>query len=185
MQKKNPAVSFVETLRMRLQKPPSKSLILEIATEAVNDAFVLNALFQLMASGDKSLRWRAAWAVEKVASMHPSLLIGKYDEIRGWVLSTDTSDSFKRLLLGVLYHLPKREALDVELFNFLLDKMVDLQSPSSVQALSMKLASRMSCMDADLHDEFLCILRNMCLEFYSAGVRAAVRNCLKEKCQGL
>lgn len=173
----------VEALRMRLQKPPGKFLVWEIATEAMNDASVLDALFQLMGEGDASLCWRAAWIVEKVSATCPSMLVGRRREIRDWVLSAGIADSFRRLLLGTLYHLPDEDALDVELLNFLLDRMVDLQSSSAVQALSVKLASRMSRIDADLHDEFLCILRNICLEYYPSGVRAAVRNCLKEKIQ--
>ena len=50
-----------------------------------------------------------------------------------------------------------------------------------VQALAVKVAARMSRIDDALYEEFLCILRNMELGYYSAGVRAAVRNCLKYK----
>ena len=169
---------------MRLQKTPSKALVMEIAAEAMNDETVLEALFKLMGEGSDSLRWRAAWVVEKVSLSTPSLLECRRCEIRDWVISVDASDGFRRLLLGALYNLPDEEALDVELFNFLLDKMVNLQSPPGVQALSMKLASRMSSVDSNLREEFLCILQNMCLEYYSAGVRVVVRNCLKAKNRG-
>ena len=159
----------------------NKERITKLAVEAVNDGAVLDALFQLMSDKNPSLRWRAAWAMEKVSRLQPSLLQTSHRKITEMAVSPDIADGHRRLLLGILYNLPNGEELDVKLFNYLLDKMTDLKSPSSVQALSMKLASRMSLMNRDLHNEFLCIIRNMDLEYYSAGVKSVVRNCLKKK----
>lgn len=159
----------------------NKECITKLAVEAVNDGTVLDALFQLMSDKNPSLRWRAAWALEKVSRLQPSLLQTSHREITEMAVSPDITDGHRRLLLSILYNLPNGEELDVKLFNYLLDKMTDLKSPSSVQALSMKLASRMSLMNRDLHNEFLCIIRNMDLEYYSAGVKSVVRNCLKKK----
>lgn len=77
--------------------------------------------------------------------------------------------------------MPDSEELDVAFFNFLLDRIGCLQSPSGVQALVIKVAARMSRIDDALHEEFLCVLRSMELDYYPAGVRAVVRNCLKRK----
>ena len=159
----------------------NKERITKLAVEAVNDGAVLDALFQLMSDKNPSLRWRAAWALEKVSRLQPSLLQTSHREITEMAVSPDITDGHRRLLLSILYNLPNGEELDVKLFNYLLDKMTDLKSPSGVQGLSMKLASRMSLMNRDLHDEFLCIIRNMDLEYYSAGVKSVVRNCLKKK----
>ena len=170
-----------ETLCSRLQGNLGKQCIMEVAAEAISDTSMLEALFRLMSEGNASLRWRAAWAVEKVSLMRPLLLTPWRGNIVGWVMSADVPDGFRRLSLSILYNLPAEEGLDVALFNSLLDRMVDLQSPPGVQALSMKLASRMSLVEASLHEEFLCILRSMELEYYSAGVKSVVRNCLKKK----
>ena len=170
-----------ETLCSRLQGNLGKQCIMEVAAEAISDTSMLEALFRLMSEGNASLRWRAAWAVEKVSLMRPLLLTPWRGNIVGWVMSADVPDGFRRLSLSILYNLPAEEELDVALFNSLLDRMVDLQSPPGVQALSMKLALRMSLVEASLHEEFLCILRSMELEYYSAGVKSVVRNCLKKK----
>lgn len=177
----NGSLCIIDGISERLLCNLNKECIMKIAAEAVEDDAVLQALFHLMADSNPSLRWRAAWALEKVSRLQPSLLQTSHREITEMAVSHDITDGHRRLLLGILYNLPNGEELDVKLFNYLLDKMTDLKSPSSVQALSMKLASRMSLVDRDLHDEFLCIIRNMDLEYYSAGVKSVVRNCLKKK----
>ena len=90
-------------------------------------------------------------------------------------------DGLRRLLLSILYSLATDSELDVDFYNFLLGRMCDLQSPPGVQSLAMKLACRMSRVDSDLQEEFLCILRNMEKDYYSAGLKSVLRNCLKRK----
>ena len=171
--------SHMESLCMSLQKTPGKALVMEIAAEAVGDAAVLEALLQLMSDGDDSLRRHAAWAVEQVSRLSPRLLEGRYREVAELAMASGVPEGFRRLLLGILYNLPDEDSLNVALFNFLLDKMVDPHSSSGVQALAMKLAARMSRAVDGLHEEFLCILRNMEPQYYSTGVRSVMRNCLK------
>jgi hypothetical protein len=101
--------------------------------------------------------------------------------MKALAMQDDTPDGLCRLTLGILYHLPDDEDLDVAFFNFLLDVMLNLQSPPGVQSLAMKLAYRQSKSDGDLHKEFLCIIRNLELDYYSAGVRSVVKKCLKGK----
>ena len=62
-----------------------------------------------------------------------------------------------------------------------IDKMLDPKSPPGVQALAMKLAERMSRINGELHKEFLCIVSNMETDYYSAGVKSVIRNCLKAR----
>ena len=174
----NSEFSF-EALNIRLRSILGKQCVMEIALEAIHDVVVLETLFQLMARGDIPVRWRAAWVLEKVSQLQPCLLEDRYYEIVGWVMSPEITDGHRRLLLGVLYNLSPSEELNVCFFDFLLDKMVDLRTSPGVQALSMKLAFRMSRMNDDLHEEFLCILRGIYLEYYSAAVKSVVRNCLK------
>ncbi len=174
------AEALYHCLRLRLMDKPCKALPMAIAAEAIADEKVLDALLSFVYHGDDPLRWRAAWALEKVVGQCPSLLIGEGTRMKALAMQTDTPDGLRRLLLGILYHLPENEELDVAFFNFLLDKMLDLQVPPGVQALAMKLACRQSKSDSDLHKEFLCIVRNMELDYYSAGIRAVARNCLKE-----
>jgi hypothetical protein len=152
-----------------------------IAAEAIANKMVLDALLSFLHDGEDSLRWRAAWALEKVASQCPSLLIDERSRMKALAIREDTPSGLRRLTLGILYHLPGDEDFDVDFFNFLLDAQIDLQPPSGVQSLAMKLAYRQSKSDGDLHKEFLCIIRNLELDYYSAGVRSVVKKCLKGK----
>lgn len=177
----SPSESLHESLRLRLSARPCKTLITTIAAEAMADKMILDALLSFLHDGEDSLRWRAAWALEKVAGQCPSLLIDERSRMKALAMQADTPDGLRRLILGILHHLPDDEDFDIAFFNFLLDVMIDLQSTSGVQSLAMKLAYRQSQSDGDLHKEFLCIIRNLELDYYSAGVRSVVKKCLKGK----
>ena len=154
---------------------PSKSHTLALAHEAITDSSVLISLLQFISEGNDPIRWRAAWAIEKVALTHPNLLINERNRFAQLAMHTDTPNGLRRLLLTTLHHLPDTEELDVTFFNFLLDQMVNLQSPPGVQSVAMKLAARMSHSNPSLHNEFLCIVRNMELDYYSAAIRSVAR----------
>lgn len=175
------ALGCDDRLRRQLLSRPSKAQTLALADEAMADEDVLSSLFRIVYGDEGPLRWRAAWVLEKVSAGRPSLVVGERCGLMRLAMQTNVPDGLCRLLLGILYHLPDAEELDVPFFNFLLDRMCDLQSPPGVQSLAMKLACRMSRIDPELHREFLCILRNMELDYYSAGVRAVVHHCLKMK----
>ena len=177
----NNAESLTDNLRLRLMERPCKALPAAIAAEAIADEKVLDTLLSFVYHGDDPLRWRAAWALEKVTSQCPSLLIGERPRMKALAMQADTPDGLRRLLLGILHHLPDDEDFDVAFFDFLLNVMIDLQSPSGVQSLAMKLAYRQGKSDSDLHKEFLCIIRSMELDYYAAGVRSVVKKCLKGK----
>lgn len=105
----NNAVSLTDSLRLRLMSRPSKTLITAIAAEAIADKMVLNALLSLMCYEEDSLRWRAAWALEKVASQCSSLLIDERSRMKALAMREDTPSGLRRLTLGILYHLPGDE----------------------------------------------------------------------------
>ena len=177
----NNAESLTDNLRLRLMSRPSKTLITTIAAEAMADKMILDALLSFLREREDSLRWRAAWPLEKVASQCPSLLIDERSRMKALAMQADTPDGLRRLLLGILHHLPDDEVFDVAFFNFLLDVMLSLQSPPGVQSLAMKLAYRQGKSNSDLHKEFLCIIRNQEFDYYSAGVRSVAKKCLEGK----
>ena len=172
---------LIDALHERLSGRPSKALTLSLAREAMIDAEVLGALFLLIYKGEEPCRWRAAWVISKVSEQCAALVVDQRSQIVREIMALDASSGLQRLLLGIYYNMPEAEGLDVEFFNFLLDRMGCLQSPPGVLALAIKVAARMSRIDDALYEEVLCILRNMELEYYSPGVRAVVRNCLKQK----
>lgn len=170
-----------ETLQERLSGHPAKELTLAVAREAMADASVLDALLLFVYEGGDPLRWRAAWVLEKVSEQRPSLLVAEHGRIVALAMRTDIPDGLRRLLLSIMHNMPDARVLDVELFNFLLETMLDLKVPPGVQSLAMKLAHRMSRTYDELHEEFLCVVRNMELDYYSAGVRSVVRHCMKKR----
>ena len=113
----NPPKSLHESLHLRLSARPSKTLITTIAAESMADEKVLDALLSFLHNGKDSLRWRAAWALEKVAGQCPSLLIGERPQMRALALHPDTPHGLRRLLLSILHHLPDDEELDAFLFS--------------------------------------------------------------------
>ena len=177
----SPSESLHESLRLRLSARPCKTLTTTIAAEAIADKMVLDALLSFLHDGEDSLRWRAAWVLEKVSSQCSSLLIDERPRMKALAMQDDTPDGLRRLTLGILCHLPDDEVFDVAFFNFLLDVMLSLQSPPGVQSLAMKLAYRQGKSNSDLHKEFLCIIRNLEFDYYSAGVRSVAKKCLEGK----
>ena len=177
----SPSESLHESLRLRLSARPCKTLTTTLAAEAIADKMVLDALLSFLHDGVDSLRWRAAWVLEKVSSQCPSLLTDERPRMKALAMQGDTPDGLRRLTLGILYHLPDDEVFDVAFFNFLLDVMLSLQSPPGVQSLAMKLAYRQGKSNSDLHKEFLCIIRNLEFDYYSAGVRSVAKKCLEGK----
>ena len=168
-------------LRERLLGRPGKPMIEAIAADAVADEAMLAALFGFVYSGEDPLRWRAAWAIEKVTARYPQCVVGERSKMMQLCMQDNIPDGLRRLLLSILYSLATDSELDVDFYNFLLGRMCDLQSPPGVQSLAMTLACRMSRVDSDLQEEFLCILRNMEKDYYSAGLKSVLRNCLKRK----
>ena len=177
----SPSESLHESCHLRLSARPCKTLITTIAAEAMADKMILDALLSFLHEREDSLRWRAAWVLEKVSSQCSSLLIDERPRMKALAMQDDTPDGLRRLTLGILYHLPDDEVFDVAFFNFLLDVMLSLQSPPGVQSLAMKLAYRQGKSNSDLHKEFLCIIRNQEFDYYSAGVRSVAKKCLEGK----
>lgn len=171
---------MTEALKERLSGRPNKNLTLAVACEAMADTGLLESLFSILYGDSCSLQWRVAWVLEKVSRQHPSMLVKERDRIGELAMCADVSDGLRRLLLSILYNMPDAQEVNVKLYNFLLDVMIDFKSASGVQALAMKLARRISYVNKDLHEEFLCVVRNMELEYYSAGVRSVVRHCVKK-----
>lgn len=164
-----------------LTSRPNKATILTLAQEAIADAAMLAELLHLVYEGPHPVCWHAAWVIEKVAQQQPSLLTGERPRLVNQSIHPDTPDGLRRLLLTTLHHLPDETEIDVEFFNFLLDKMIDLQSPPAVQAIAMKLAMCLSRTEPALHDELLCIIRNMELDYYPPALRSVAKRYSKKR----
>ena len=171
-------ISLINNLQELLSAEHCKEHTLAIANEAMNEAVVLEALLHYAYGNDKLLMWQAAWALDMVSKQSPLLLVNEKVRMRALAMRTDIAEGVRRLIFSILFNLPD-DSFDVDFYNFVLEKMLDVKSPPGVQALAMKLASRMSNFDEDLHKEFVCIVQNLELEYYSAGVRSVIKRCLK------
>ena len=86
----------------------------------------------------------------------------------------------QRLLLSILYNLPVTAPVSVELLNYSLDHMLSLQESIGVQSLSIRMAYRLCKHEPELLSELKLILEHANTEFYSTGVKTAIRNILKK-----
>lgn len=168
----------MDALTERLAGRIGKVEIMHIAYEAIADRNMLDDLLKLMYEGEGRLRWHAAWGVEKISAKCPVVVLGERSRIIALVMQDAIPDGLRRICLSVLYNLQDDNSLDVALFNFLLGTMQNIQSSPGVQALAMKLACRMCKKEQELYREFLCIVRNMELDCYSAAVRSVARHCV-------
>ena len=164
-----------------LTSRPNNATILTLAQEAIADAAMLAELLHLVYEGPHPVCWHAAWVIEKVAQQQPSLLTGERPRLVNQAIHPDTPDGLRRLLLTTLHHLPDETEIDIKFFNFLLDKMTDLQAAPAVQAMAMKLAMRLSRTEPALHDELLCIIRNMELDYYPPALRSVAKRYSKKR----
>lgn len=168
-------------MRQRLSVRISKKMVLEVAKEAMADEVMLGILYNFIYCGEEPLRWRAAWVVEQISMLYPSIVYSERRALMQLAMQSGISEGLLRLLLGVIYRLCDDEEINVAFFNFLLDKMCALKSSPGVQSLSIKLACRMSGADADLHREFLCVAQNMEFDCYSPAVKTTILKCLNTK----
>lgn len=79
-----------------------------------------------------------------------------------------------------LYNLPVTAPVSVELLNYSLDHMLSLQESIGVQSLSIRMAYRLCKHEPELLSELKLILEHANTEFYSTGVKTAIRNILKK-----
>lgn len=160
---------------------PNKSQTIALAHDAIANATVLAQQLRIVYEGSDSERWQAAWVIEKVALQEPTLLLGERHRFIRLTMCDSTPYGLRRLLLTTLHHLPIEEELDVPFFNFLLQQMTDLKSPPAVQAIAMKLAERHSHTQPALHNEFLCIVRNIELDYYSPALRSVAQKYIRKR----
>lgn len=135
-------------------------------------------MYQLISDENQTVSWRAIWACEKVSEKHPGWFVTMQDDIIHRLLACQ-HDGSKRLLLSILYNLPVTYPISVDLLNYCFDRMLAPQESIGVQALAIRMAHRLCKSEPELLKELQLILENTDTEFYSTGVKATIRNTLK------
>lgn len=168
----------IDEFRNALAGPIQSLHIEKIAQDICLHPEYLKDMYQLISDEKQTVSWRAIWACEKVSEKHPGWLVPMQDDITHRLL-TCRHDGSKRLLLSILYNLPVTVPISVDLLNFCFDHMLSPQESIGVQALAIRMAHRLCKSEPELLKELQLILENTDTEFYSSGVKATIRNTLK------
>ena len=172
-------MSKSEEFRKALDVPIRNLSVDVLVREICHQPECFEAMYRLMSDEKQSVAWRATWVCEKLSEIHPAWFIPLYDDLV-YRLSDCTHQGSKRLLLSILYNLPVTVPVSVELLNYSLDHMLSLQESIGVQSLSIRMAYRLCKHEPELLSELKLILEHANTEFYSTGVKTAIRNILKK-----
>lgn len=171
-------MSKTDEFRSALAVPISKLSIESLVQKICLEPEYLEDMYELLSDENQTVSWRAAWVCEKLSERHPSWFAPLRGDIIQRLLAC-THDGSKRLLLSILYNIPVYPPIPIELLNYCLDHMLSPQESIGVQAVSVRLAYQL-CKDVpELRQELRIILENTETDFYSTGVKTAVRNVLK------
>ena len=172
-------MSKSEEFRKALDVPIRNLSVDVLVREICHQPECFEAMYRLMSDEKQSVAWRATWVCEKLSEIHPAWFIPLYDDLV-YRLSDCKHQGSKRLLLSILYNLPVTAPVSVELLNYSLDHMLSLQESIGVQSLSIRMAYRLCKHEPELLSELKLILEHANTEFYSTGVKTAIRNILKK-----
>lgn len=98
-----------------------------------------DSLFILLFSNHETISYQAAWIFTHCSPSTHQWLCQKQKELINAVLTCNHSGKC-RLLLTLLYKQPFDNPPRVDFLNFCMDKIVDMQAPTAIIALCMKIA---------------------------------------------
>ena len=125
----------------------------------------------------------ALWTLTKATGKEIAQLQPMMDELIDQALKTDNS-SVRRLSLNVIDMLEmKEEDLRSDLYDFCLEHAVDVEELPGIQAISMKIAFRISTFYPELMAELKRILEGMEIEYYKPAVKSIRTRILTGKYQ--
>jgi len=159
----------------KLAGPSYKTTIESLVEDISQRPDTFPYMYRLMEDEDHIISWHAMWTCEKISERHPDWFDTLYDDLIKKLFSCKHSGS-KRLLLSILYNLAIPTPFPVELLNFCMDRMLMPQESIGVQALAVKMAYRLCLKEPELLQELDIILNNADKEFYSRGVKNAIRS---------
>lgn len=134
----------------------------------------LTALLALIDDPDPRINWRAAWACKHLGLRNPELLLPYREELTGKACRY-TRPGIRREVLSLLYQLPVSEPFPVMLFDLCLERMLAPDETVAIQALSIKMAYRLSLKQPELLPELALYLENADPSLYQKGTVATLR----------
>ncbi|NDV59686.1 hypothetical protein [Bacteroides sp. 519] len=169
----------IEDFRCLLAGPISKAYIDDIVESVHHYPEDFDRIYNLMDDKEIKVSWRATWACEKLAILHPEWFANKQNELIDRLLSSH-HDGTKRILLSILFTLPIPEPFPVNLLDYCFNKMLAPEETTGVQALSIKTAYKLCKKEPDLLLEFKMYLENADLDYYTMGVKTTIRRMLEK-----
>ena len=132
---------------------------------------------------DHRVARNALWTLTKATDKEIAQLQPMLDELIDQALKTDSS-SVRRLSLNIIDRLEMREEdLRSDLYDFCLEHAVDVEELPAIQAISMKIAFRISTFYPELMAELKRILEGMEIEYYKPAVKSIRTRILTGKYQ--
>jgi hypothetical protein len=132
---------------------------------------------------DHRVARNALWTLTKATDKEIAQLQPMLDELIDQALKTDSS-SVRRLSLNIIDRLEmKEEDLRSDLYDFCLEHAVDVEELPAIQAISMKIAFRISTFYPELMAELKRILEGMEIEYYKPAVKSIRTRILTGKYQ--
>lgn len=172
-------MSKLEEFRKALDVPIRNLSVDVLVREICHQPECFEAMYRLMSDEKQSVAWRATWVCEKLSEIHPAWFIPLYDDLV-YRLSDCKHQGSKRLLLSILYNLPVTVPVSVELLNYSLDICYPCRKASVYNPFPYAWLTRLCKHEPELLSELKLILEHANTEFYSTGVKTAIRNILKK-----
>lgn len=166
--------------RERLSRPLSKLYIDHLVLEIFSNPSDFDAIYLLIFDPDEKVRWRAAWACQKISEKYPLWFNDQHFlELANLALTT-SHGGLHRGCLSIIKNISFPENIPVEFINACFDWMISPKYPIAVQALSMKIVYSICLREPDFIHEFRACLENVDVECYSPGFKSTRKNILKQ-----
>lgn len=164
-----------ETIREALGEKAATALCQEVIANGDIPGFIK----QSMHHDDPRVARNALWAMTKATDAELSSQQGMLDELIDLAMTTENS-AVRRLSLNIVERLEMdEESLRTDFLDFCLEHMVSLDEFPGTQTLCMKLAYRMCSYYPELMQEFMCIIKEMKVDFYKPAVKSIRAKILK------
>ncbi|NDV64490.1 hypothetical protein [Bacteroides sp. 224] len=162
----------------KLSDPISKSNIDDIVESVHHHPEDFKLIYDYTNHEELKISWRALWACEKLAELHPDWFDSLKEEVIHKLLNCTHAGS-KRILLSILYNLPVYKPIPIPLLDYCFSHMLDMNESIGVQSLAIKMAYKICCVEPELLYELKLYLENAEPEYYSTGVKTCIRNTLR------
>ena len=125
----------------------------------------------------------ALWGLTKATDEELSVLQVLLNELIDQAMNTDNS-SVRRLTLNIIERLTLEEDdLRTDFLDFCFNHMLNLEEPSGIQSICMKLACRMCRFYPELMDELRRTLEGMEIEYYKPAIKCIRKRILNGRYQ--